>query len=159
MNHLTEERLDLKFRVVTVSDSRTEKTDESGDMMCKLLQDSGRKLSRTLVPNEPGGITGEISSKAVEVFIFIGGTGLGTRDITSRTLRGLSDREIFGFGEIFRARSVTGEAHAILSDASMFVIGRKLIFSLPGSVGAQKTGFELIDKIVDHAYHELNRKT
>ncbi|MHB1709166.1 MAG: molybdopterin-binding protein [Thermoplasmataceae archaeon] len=157
MRHSTDERYDLQFLVITVSDTRTESTDESGDRMLEYLHSSGRIANRGLVPNiekHIAGVLEENSSKA-NVFIFIGGTGLSRKDLTSRTLRKITEKEVTGFGETFRARSSGEEIHAILSDASMFVLHDKIIFSVPGSLDAQKTAFGIINEIVDHAYHEI----
>jgi molybdenum cofactor biosynthesis protein B len=157
MHHSTDDRYNLRFLVTTVSDTRTESTDVSGVRMLEFLHSSGRIATRCLVPNIEKDIVGvleENSSKA-DVFIFIGGTGLSRKDLTSRTLRKISDKEVTGFGEAFRSRSSVEEIHAILSDASMFVLQGKIIFSLPGSLDAQKTAFGIINEIIDHAYHEI----
>ena len=157
MRHSTDDRYNLRFLVITVSDTRTESTDESGDRMLEYLHSSGRTATRCLIPNSEKIIAGVLdeNSSNVDVFIFIGGTGLGRKDLTSRTLRKISEKEVTGFGETFRARSSGEEIHAILSDASMFVLQGKIIFSLPGSLDAQKTAFGIINGIVDHAYHEI----
>ena len=157
MRHPTDDRYNLRFLVTTVSDTRTEATDESGDRMMEYLHSSGRAATRCIVSNSEKLIAGvlEENSSNVDVFIFIGGTGLGRKDLTSRMLRKISEKEVVGFGETFRARSSGEEIHAILSDASMFVLQGKIIFSLPGSLDAQKIAFGIINDIVDHAYHEI----
>ncbi|MEM0156275.1 MAG: MogA/MoaB family molybdenum cofactor biosynthesis protein [Thermoplasmataceae archaeon] len=158
MHHRTDDKYDLNFLVVTVSDTRTERNDESGNIMSKLMSDSNRRFSRIIVSNDPEKISNLVEQSDANVIIFIGGTGLGMRDLTSATLRRIMEREIRGFGETFRSRSSLQEIHAILSDASMFAGKGKIVFSLPGSEDAQKVGFDLINDIVDHAYHEAMRQ-
>jgi molybdenum cofactor biosynthesis protein B len=158
MHHRTDDKLDLNFLVVTVSDSRTRESDESGNIIGKLLSDSGRRFSRMIIPNDPEKIRNLVKGSDAEVIVFIGGTGLGRRDLTSKTLRETLEREVRGFGETFRSRSSLQEIHAILSDASMFASRDKIVFSLPGSEDAQRVAFDLISGIVDHAYHEMMRQ-
>jgi molybdenum cofactor biosynthesis protein B len=159
MMHDEGEKLTLKFMIVTVSDSRTEETDVSGKIMSEFISSSGREAHRSIIRNDPSMIEKLLSREHshYDVFVFIGGTGLGKNDLTSGTLRKLSEREIPGFGEQFRRAGMEDNRYSILSDASMFLYRGKMVFSLPGSENAQKTAFEIINSIVDHAYHEINR--
>ncbi|QRF75893.1 Molybdopterin adenylyltransferase [Thermoplasmatales archaeon] len=159
MHHPTDNKYNLRFLVITVSDKRTEETDESGKIMRNLIKDAGRIVSGYIIPNSSERIIRVVEEEinTADVFIFIGGTGLGKKDYTSRTLRKISEKEVPGFGEIFRSRSASGEIHSVLSDSSMFVIRGKIVFSIPGSGDAQRIAFDIINDIVDHAYHEIMR--
>ncbi|MCL4327813.1 MAG: MogA/MoaB family molybdenum cofactor biosynthesis protein [Candidatus Thermoplasmatota archaeon] len=159
MIHDEGEKLSLKFMIVTVSDTRTEETDISGKIMSEFISSSGREAHRSIIRNDPSMIEKLLSREHghYDVFIFIGGTGLGKHDITSRTIRKLGEREISGFGEQFRRAGLEDNKYSILSDASMFLYNGKMVFSLPGSEDAQRTAFQIINSIVDHAYHEINR--
>ena len=159
MPHSTGDRYNLRFLVITVSDARSEATDESGKRMLGYLLSSGRIAARSLIPNSEKRIIEIVEENAgsTDIFVFIGGTGVGKRDLTSRTLRKISQKEVPGFGETFRFRSSQEKIHSILSDASMFVYNDKILFSIPGSSDAQELAFSLINDLVDHAYHEIIR--
>ncbi|OWP56863.1 MAG: hypothetical protein B2I17_03645 [Thermoplasmatales archaeon B_DKE] len=159
MHHPTDNKYNLRFLVITVSDTRTEETDESGKIMRNLIKKAGRIVSGYIIPNSDERIIRVVEEEinTTDVFIFIGGTGLGKKDFTSRMLRKISEKEVPGFGEIFRSRSASGEIHSVLSDSSMFVIHGKIAFSIPGSGDAQRIAFDIINDIVDHAYHEIIR--
>ncbi|WP_048148468.1 MogA/MoaB family molybdenum cofactor biosynthesis protein [Palaeococcus ferrophilus] len=151
----------FKFGVVTVSDtaSRGEKEDASGKFIIEAL--SGNELVHySVVPDEKLAIIGAILDafeKGADVVITTGGTGITSRDVTIESLSPLFDKEIPGFGELFRKLSFdeVGSA-AVLTRATAGVIrsgGRALVvFCLPGSLNAVKTGIGIIKK---EAYHLL----
>jgi molybdenum cofactor biosynthesis protein B len=135
------------FGFVTVSSSRDAGDDESGEVARELIEDAGHSFSEYRVVGDD---TDEIRD-AVETFVedcdvvvTSGGTGLTDDDVTVETLRPLFDKEVRGFGEEFRRRSVEeiGTA-AILSRATAGVVGDSVVFVLPGSAGAVETGTEL----------------
>jgi len=133
----------LRCAVLTVTDSRTPDTDESGMHIRETLTAHGHTVADdALLPNdEPrvrAHVTQWLARDAVDVIIVTGGTGLGSRDRTIEALRPLLEKEIPGFGELFRMlgyQEQVGTA-AILSRAMAGSARGKLLVSLPGSRAA-----------------------
>ena len=128
--------------VLTISDSRTETTDASGALAKKLLVEAGHEvLHYAIVPDEPSRIRGVIQPLLGEprvLAIFLtGGTGIAPRDTTFEAVRSLFEKEIDGFGELFRMLSFAdiGPA-AMLSRACAGIVAGKVLFSMPGSTPA-----------------------
>lgn len=126
--------------IVTVSDTRTEADDTSGQRIRALLEEAGHRLGYyRIVKDEPGEIAALIGAAPAEVAVLIvnGGTGVARRDTTYEAITGLLDKEITGFGELFRMLSweQVGAA-AMLSRATAGIAGTRAIFSLPGSTKA-----------------------
>jgi len=123
-----------------VSDTRTEDDDGSGRRIRELLESRGhRVVFYRIVRDEPAQIAGVIGEMPAEAAVVIcnGGTGLARRDTTYEAIRALLDKEIAGFGELFRVLSYEeiGTA-AMLSRATAGVAGDRVIFSVPGSTAA-----------------------
>ena len=148
--------------VLTVSDTRTEATDTSGDAIVHALEQAGHHLAaRRLVRDEPETVREVILHHAgtVDVVIATGGTGLTSRDSTYEAIAGVLHKRIDGFGELFRALSFAeiGSA-AMLSRACAGTIGRTAIFSLPGSENAVRLAMSrLILPELGHIVRELRR--
>jgi molybdenum cofactor biosynthesis protein B len=126
--------------VLTVSDSRTVATDRSGNVIRGLLLEQGHRVEHSaILRDEPEQIAAALGSlpASVEVVILNGGTGLARRDTTYETVQRLVDKEIIGFGELFRMLSYQQiGAAAMLSRAMAGVFGSRALFSLPGSTAA-----------------------
>jgi len=126
--------------VITVSDTRTVDTDTSGRRIQELLRAPGHRIEHyAILRDEPDQITRALAAlpAAVEVVIINGGTGLARRDTTYEAVQRLLDKEISGFGELFRLLSYEQiGAAAMLSRATAGVVGRRVVFSLPGSTAA-----------------------
>jgi molybdenum cofactor biosynthesis protein B len=126
--------------VLTVSDSRTVATDRSGKVIRGLLLEQGHRVEHSaILRDEPEQIAAALGSlpASVEVVILNGGTGLARRDTTYETVQRLVDKEIIGFGELFRMLSYQQiGAAAMLSRAMAGVFGSRALFSLPGSTAA-----------------------
>jgi molybdenum cofactor biosynthesis protein B len=126
--------------VITLSDTRTPDTDTSGATIRSLLEANGHRVELyRIVPDEPERIVAAIreAPAAAEVLILNGGTGVARRDTTYEAIISLLDKEITGFGELFRMLSYEQiGAAAMLSRATAGVAGRHVIFSLPGSTAA-----------------------
>lgn len=128
--------------VVTVSDTRTPETDESGAHIRAALERAGhRVVSYAVLPDEPARIRGHVedalADPGVQAVIVNGGTGIAPRDTTYEALTGLLDKRLDGFGELFRMLSFerVGPA-AMLSRAAAGVARGKILASLPGSPDA-----------------------
>lgn len=130
--------------VITVSSSRTPETDESGQAARNLLKESGIEVAYyALVPDRIEHIRTALvlAMDHANCIILTGGTGLTPDDCTIEAIRPFIEKEIEGFGEIFRLKSFQeiGTA-AILSRALAGISRGKVIFSLPGSVAAVTLG-------------------
>jgi molybdopterin adenylyltransferase len=140
----------LKIAVLTVSDRRTRADDVSGDTLQERLEGAGHTLAdRALVPDDVYRLRAVVSDwiarPDVEVVLVTGGTGITGRDLTPEALLPLLDKELPGFGELFRALSADelGSA-AYLSRAFAGTANATLIFGLPGSPAACRTAWDSI---------------
>lgn len=146
------EFLALKIAILTVSDTRTLENDTSGQILVDRLQESGHILAaRTIVRDEKdklqARLTEWINDENIQVIISTGGTGLTGRDITPEVFHSLYDKEIEGFGEMFRLTSykIIGTS-TIQSRATGGVANGTYMFALPGSNGACRDGWDNILK-------------
>jgi molybdopterin adenylyltransferase len=140
----------LSIAVLTVSDTRTEADDRSGQSLIEKLQVAGHQLvQRALVKDDVYKIRAHVSQwiadERVQVVLITGGTGFAKRDVTPDALMPLFDKTIDGFGELFRAVSVQQiGSSAIQSRAVAGVANKTLIFGLPGSPNACATAWDEI---------------
>lgn len=142
--------------VITVSDSRWQclarsevpEADRSGHFIQAALQGAGHTVkSYQILPDEPAVVQTALQQLAaddqVQSVILSGGTGIAPRDTTYDALVGLLEKELYGFGEIFRALSYSEiGSRAITSRATAGIYRQMLIFSLPGSSAAVALGME-----------------
>ena len=148
--------------VLTISDTRTEANDTSGDAITGLLATNGHEIRlRALVKDDPAAVQHAIRSNlpAAQVVITTGGTGITSRDSTYEAISSLLEKRIDGFGELFRMLSFAEiGAAAMLSRACAGTIGRTAVFSLPGSEPAVRLAMtRLILPEIGHVVRELNR--
>lgn len=142
----------LRIAVMAVSDTRDLDSDKSGSRLIKLLRRDGHILAdRALVKDDQSAICAKLESwlesDDVQVVISTGGTGITGRDVTPEAFASLYDKEIPGFGELFRWLSWAKiGTSTIQSRASGGVARGKLLFCLPGSSGAVSDGWEDILK-------------
>ena len=142
----------VHIAVLTVSDSRTLEDDRSGRILVDRIAEAGHVLAdRALVADDRGQIVarleGWIADPAVDVVIATGGTGVTARDVTPEAFAGLYDKELAGFGELFRMLSFEKiGTSTIQSRATAGVAGGTYLFALPGSPGACRDGWDDILK-------------
>ncbi|MEE9317131.1 MAG: molybdenum cofactor biosynthesis protein B [Rhodospirillales bacterium] len=142
------EFLPVNIAVLTVSDTRTPEDDRSGDILVERLEGAGHKLAgRTNVKDETDLIAGQfrqwIDDPEIDVVIATGGTGLTGRDVTPEALAQVADKDIPGFGELFRMLSYEKiKTSTIQSRAAAGVAGGTYLFALPGSPGACKDAWD-----------------
>ncbi|NBQ83670.1 MAG: molybdenum cofactor biosynthesis protein B [Alphaproteobacteria bacterium] len=142
----------IGIAVMTISDSRTAENDKSGDLLASRVVEAGHNLiSRTIVHDEVDEIRAMtkiwIEDKEIDAVITTGGTGVTGRDVTPEAMRGIFDKEIEGFGEMFRWLSFAKiGTSALQSRAIGGVAGGTYIFSLPGSPSACRDGWDDILK-------------
>jgi molybdenum cofactor biosynthesis protein B len=152
----------IRYYVLTISDSRTQANDTSGDAIVELVGARGHVLAgRQIVKDDPDAVRAVIKAQQhyADVIITTGGTGITTRDSTYEALSGMLDKRIDGFGELFRMLSYEeiGSA-AMMSRACAGTIGRTALFSLPGSEAAVRLGVsKLILPELGHVVRELRR--
>jgi len=140
--------LPVRIAVLTVSDSRSLVEDRSGDTLVQRIEAAGHILAARLIERDDKEVIvarlhAWIDDPEVDVVITTGGTGVTGRDVTPEALAQVQDKEIPGFGELFRwlsfAKIVTS---TIQSRATACVARGTYIFALPGSTGAVKDGWD-----------------
>lgn len=164
--HRSEAPATVSCMVVTVSDTRTKETDTGGQLMISLLEKAGYQIADyTIVADDYEGIRELVHAASarpdVEALLLTGGTGISPRDTTYEAVSSLLDKEMPGFGEIFRYLSYTEDigAAAILSRAIAGTVGKTAVFSMPGSRGAVKLALEkIIVPELRHVMREIYKK-
>jgi molybdenum cofactor biosynthesis protein B len=157
------EFISLSIAVLTISDTRTMAEDTSGQVLEDRLKEEGHKLAdRKIAPDDIYQIravtSAWIADPEVDVIITTGGTGVTGRDGTPEAMSVLLDKEIEGFGELFRMISWDEiRTSSIQSRALAGVANGTYIFCLPGSSGACRTGWDnLIKEQLDHRTSPCN---
>ena len=153
----------LSIAVVTVSDTRTPDTDKSGDVLVASLQAAGHTLhSRTIIKDDiyqlRAAVSQLIADPGVHAILTTGGTGFTHRDNTQTALQLLFDVHIEGFGELFRQLSYQEiGTSTVQSRAFAGMANGSIVFCLPGSPGACKTGWDkIIAEQLDAAHRPCN---
>lgn len=152
------EFIPLDIAVMTVSDSRTSETDTAGKILVDRLEEAGHRLAeKQIVIDDRYAIRATLSNwiadPDVQAVIVTGGTGLTGRDITPEAVMPLFDKEIEGFGELFRYLSYkTISTSSLQSRAVSGLANGTPIFCLPGSPGACRDGWDGI------IVHQLDRR-
>ena len=142
--------LPLAMAVLTVSDTRTLADDASGQTLAERLTAAGHRLAdRTIVPDDiyriRAVVSGWIADPTVQAILITGGTGMTGRDSTPEAIRPLLDKEIDGFGELFRMLSWEEIGTSTLQSRALGGLANTtFIFCLPGSTGACRTGWDRI---------------
>jgi len=140
----------LRVAVLTISDSRTEETDTSGKVLMDRLIGTGHILAEKRIVQDDiydirAIVSRWIAAADVQVVVTTGGTGLTSRDGTPDAVIPLLDKEISGFGEIFRAISLEEIGTSSLQSRALAgVANGTYIFCLPGSSGACRTGWDKV---------------
>ncbi|MFC2022067.1 molybdenum cofactor biosynthesis protein B [Chloroflexota bacterium] len=150
--------------VLTISDSRTERNDESGKLIRQKLSQSGHKvMSYAILKNEADSVRQKIEEllrqEKLQVIITSGGTGVSHRDITVETIYPILEKKLDGFGELFRflSHQEIGTA-SIMSRAIAGAVGGKVILCIPGSPGAANLAMDkIILPEIGHMVREATR--
>ncbi len=152
MGHATgnEEFLPLKIAVLTISDSRTDATDKSGDYLKQAVRDAGHIfVDKKIVPDDiyqmRAAFSAWIADPEVEVIISTGGTGVTGRDSTPEAVTPLLDKEVEGFGELYRQISFEEIGASTLQSRTVAGLANgTFVFCVPGSTGACRTAWTKI---------------
>ncbi len=155
----------VRCAIITISDTRTAQTDTSGATIRELVTAAGHSVVATqIVPDDPEQLAAAIQMWVArtdcDAILTNGGTGIARRDATIEAIEPLFDKRLPGFGELFRMLSYSDiGAGAMLSRATAGVVGRTLVFCMPGSTGAVRTALEkLILPELAHLAWELVRQ-
>jgi molybdopterin adenylyltransferase len=153
----------LAVAVMTVSDTRTQDTDTSGQYLLEVLEAVGhRAVAREIVVDDIYQIRAVLSNwiadEGVDAVLITGGTGFSGRDSTPEAVRPLFDKDIDGFGEIFRALSHAEiGSSTIQSRALAGFANNTVVFCMPGSTGACKTAWNgVIREQLDSSHRPCN---
>jgi molybdopterin adenylyltransferase len=153
----------LSVAVLTVSDTRTQDNDTSGDYLVEALQSQGHQLAaRAIVIDDIYQIRAAVSvwiaDAGVDAVLVTGGTGFSGRDSTPEAIAPLFDKAVEGFGELFRALSYQEiGSSTIQSRAVAGFANNTVIFCMPGSTGACKTAWTgLICEQLDSSHRPCN---
>jgi molybdenum cofactor biosynthesis protein B len=154
--------VEVRAAVITVSSTRTEATDTSGQLIRDRFSAAGHRIVYSAIVRDAVPAIRAAVVRALEdanCVVLSGGTGLTHDDCTIEAVAPLYDRTIDGFGELFRAKSL-GEigTAAMLSRASAGLVGRSAVFCIPGSTGAARLALEeLILPEVGHILTHVNK--
>ncbi|MGI2335448.1 MAG: MogA/MoaB family molybdenum cofactor biosynthesis protein [Dehalogenimonas sp.] len=163
IDHKEHSPVSVVFGLVTVSDSRTEDTDESGRYTAGILKENGHTINcYHLLRNDASAITKILkellNNTESQIIVFSGGTGLSQRDLTVETVAPMFEKQMPGFGELFRLLTwETIGSPSIMSRAVGGVIKGKVVLCLPGSLNAVKLAVEQI--ILPEAGHMVREAT
>lgn len=153
----------INIALLTVSDTRSLKEDTSGDILAERIAAKGHQLTqRTLIRDEKSKIVEQldqwIDDPQVDSIITTGGTGLTGRDITPEALDAVKEKDIPGFGELFRWLSMKNIGTSTVQSRACAVVSRgTYIFALPGSNGAVKDGWDgILDTQLDSRHRPCN---
>lgn len=163
--HRRKSNIPVMCHVITVSDTRTKDTDRSGQLIHQLIADHGHQVADYhIIKDEYTEIQSLLRESAtqpeIDVILLNGGTGIAKRDTTVEAVSSLLDKELPGFGELFRYLSFTEDigSAAILSRAIAGVHNNTAIFSMPGSTGAVNLAMtRLILPELHHIVREIRK--
>jgi len=142
--------LPLNISVLTVSDTRNEETDSSGKLLSHLLTEAGHALNDKKIVIDDiylirAALSNWIADDSTQVILITGGTGFTTRDSTPEAVTPLLDKQVDGFGELFRQVSFEQIGTSTIQSRALAGLANKtLIFCLPGSNNACRTAWEQI---------------
>mgnify|MGYP001817304113 CR=1 FL=1 len=161
--HTDADFVSLNIAVLTLSDSRTFENDTSGQYLEDSLLEAGHKLAaRELCKDEVyttrAIVSAWIADPGIDVIISTGGTGLTLRDSTPQALRPLFDKDIEGFGELFRQLSYDGIGTSTMQSRAVAGLANEtLVFCLPGSTGDCRTGWDgILKEQLDASHRPCN---
>jgi len=138
----------INIALLTVSDTRTAADDTSGDILAERINAAGHNLpARTIEKDDADALITRlnvwIDDPAIDAVITTGGTGLTGRDVIPEALHRIKDKEIEGFGELFRWLSYSSIGTSTVQSRALAVVARgTYVFALPGSNGAVKDGWD-----------------
>jgi len=161
--HGNEAFLPLKIAILTVSDSRTDETDKSGGYLKEAVQEAGHVfVEKKIVPDDiyqmRAAFSAWIADPGVEVIIATGGTGVTGRDSTPEAVTPLLDKQVEGFGELYRQISFEEIGASTLQSRTVAGLANgTFVFCVPGSTGACRTAWtKILQPQLDIRTHPCN---
>lgn len=170
ISHLPDNSLNIRVLIIVISDSLSNlgknwiEKDKSGKIALNIFSKPNYYVDLPIViPDDYKLITDtiklNIDNKKFDVIVTIGGTGIAPRDVTIEAVQPLFQKELPGFGEIFRTESYKELGSiALMTRATAGIRDKTLIICLPGSPNATKTGLDLITPEIEHILHLLGKK-
>jgi molybdopterin adenylyltransferase len=152
----------LNICVLTISDTRNEETDTSGQYLMSALAGSGHQLKEKKIVKDDvyqlrAIVSAWIADDNVDVILTTGGTGFTDRDSTPEALNVLFDKHIEGFGELFRHVSYQEIGTSTIQSRALAGIANKtVVFCMPGSTGACKTGWGIVESQLNSNHKPCN---
>ena len=160
---LKREFVPIKIALLTISDTRSLQTDKSGDLLASKITEAGhylvkREITQDNINKIRKNLIQSIDDQGIDVVISTGGTGLTGRDVTPEAFRGVFDKEIDGFGEMFRYISFQKIGTSSLqSRAVAGVSNGTYLFALPGSPSACRDAWDnLLVYQLDYRHRPCN---
>ena len=160
---LTRNFVPVKIAVLTISDTRSLKDDKSGDLLVSKIMDAGhflvkREITQDNIQKIKTNLQQSIQDPDIDVVISTGGTGLTGRDVTPEAFRSMFDKEIEGFGEMFRYLSFQKIGTSTLQSRALAgVSGGTYLFALPGSPSACRDAWDdLLVHQLDYRHKPCN---
>jgi molybdopterin adenylyltransferase len=148
--------------VLTISDkgSKGERTDESGDIIARMLKDNGFSVfKKQIIPDNRQTIVDTlvewVDREGLSLIVTCGGTGLSPTDVTPQAMKNVIDYEVPGMAEAMRAASLKKTPHAMISRAVAGIRNTSLIINLPGSPGGAKDNLSVVLPALNHALSKL----
>jgi molybdenum cofactor synthesis domain-containing protein len=154
----------MKAAILTISDTRDEDDDPSGDLLIGLLTEFGAAvISRTVITDERKGIESKLKELCepaeIDLIITTGGTGFSPRDNTPEATKAVIEREAPGIAEAMRRETASKTPFAMLSRAVGGIRGKTLIINFPGSPAAVAECFEVVRPVLKHAVQIIQGKS
>jgi len=154
----------IRAAVITVSDSRAEADDLSGNRLVELLESAGAEIvERVIVTDELASLEQTLFTLAeredVDLILTTGGTGFAPRDNTPEATRAVIEREAPGIAEAMRRETAVKTPMSMLSRGVAGIRGKTLIINLPGSPKAVEECFEVIRPVLSHPIDLIRGKT
>lgn len=153
----------LNIAILTVSDTRTSETDKSGDTLQACVEQAGhvaavRAIAKDDIYQIRSVVSQWIASDAIHAVLITGGTGFTARDSTPEAMIPLFDKQIEGYGELFRSLSYDEIGTSTIQSRTVAgVANRTVIFCMPGSTGACKTAWnKIIAEQLDRRHRPCN---
>ena len=153
----------LQIGILTVSDTRTTETDKSGATLRQRAESAGHLVKEaTIVPDDYSTLVeilkAWVAREDIDVILTTGGTGVTGRDITPEAVLAVGDKEIPGFGELFRWQSYEKIGTSTIQSRATAVVSRgTYIFALPGSTGACKDAWDgILQTQLDNRFRPCN---
>lgn len=152
--------LPVNIAVLTVSDTRTESDDRSGDVLAERIEGAGHRVAARAIVRDDAGLIAAmlaqwIDDPDIDVVVSTGGTGVTGRDVTPEAVARVAEKDIPGFGELFRWISYQKVGTSTIQSRAVGAVARgTYIFALPGSTGACRDAW---DEILVHQLDNRHR--